>query len=171
MTSAPKQEGTPSTKSSRSVDELCGHSDWLLEHEHLKTCWPYDEIESLVTGVLEDGKIEPAEHALLMEFFGEFVAVLDSKSVASARAREAATVVGLCAVCLEIRFPDSVFCLTGSSRNYSRQDFAAVIAGRGGTAVDGVSKRVHYLVMRRDILLKSGRWGRRADRVSVRHCQ
>jgi hypothetical protein len=133
-----------------SVDELCGLADWLLEHEHLKTCWPYDEIESLVSGVLEDGKIEPSEHALLMEFFGEFVAVLDSKAAASARAREGATVVGLCAVCPAIRFPDSVFCLTGSSRNYSRQDFAAVIADRGGTAVNTVSRRVHYLVIGAD---------------------
>src|SRR5688572_2005622 len=82
-----------------SVDELCGLADWLLEHEHLKTCWPYDEIESLVAGVLEDGKIEPEEHAFLMAFFGEFVAVLDSKAVVSPHAREGATVVGLCAVC------------------------------------------------------------------------
>jgi hypothetical protein len=133
-----------------SVDELCGLADWLLENDHLKTCWPYDEIESLVAGVLEDGKIEPAEHAILMAFFGEFVSVLDSKAVVSPHVREGVTVVGLCAVCPEIRFPESVFCLTGSSHNYSRQDFAMVIADRGGTAVGGVSKRVHYLVIGAD---------------------
>lgn len=133
-----------------SVDELCGLADWLLEHEHLKTCWPYDEIESLVSGVLEDGRIEPAEHAILMDFFGEFVAVVDNNTVARPQVREGATVVGLCAVCPEIRFPDSVFCLAGSSRKYSRQDFAAVIADRRGTAVNGVSKRVHYLVIGAD---------------------
>lgn len=133
-----------------SVEELCGLADWLLEHEHLKTCWPYDEIESLVTGVLEDGKIDPLEHAMLMEFFGEFVAVLDSKAMVSAQVKQGMTIVGLCAVCPEVRFPDSVFCLTGSSRKYSRQDFAAVIADRGGTAVNAVSKRVHYLVIGAD---------------------
>lgn len=138
-----------SSDGSVSVDELCGLADWLLENEHLKTCWPYDEIESLVSGVLEDGKINPAEHAMLMAFFGEFVSVLDNK-VVSARSREGATVVGLCAVCPEIRFPDSVFCLTGSSHKYSRQDFAAVIADRGGTAVGSVSKKVHYLVIGAD---------------------
>jgi hypothetical protein len=134
-----------------SVDELCGLADWLLENEHLKTCWPYDEIESLVSGVLEDGRIDPAEHAMLMVFFDEFVSVLDNRTDVSPRVREGATVVvGLCAVCPEIRFPDSVFCLTGSSHKYSRQDFAAVIAGRGGTAVGGVSKKVHYLVIGAD---------------------
>jgi hypothetical protein len=138
-----------SADGSVSVDELCGLADWLLENEHLKTCWPYDEIESLVSGVLEDGKINPAEHAMLMAFFGEFVSVLDNK-VVSPRGKEGATVVGLCAVCPEIRFPDSVFCLTGSSHKYSRQDFAAVIAGRGGTAVGSVSKKVHYLVIGAD---------------------
>lgn len=133
-----------------SVEELCGLADWLLEHEHLRTCWPYDEIDSLVTGVLEDGKIEPAEHAMLMAFFAEFVAVVDSKAVVSAHVKEGATVVGLCAVGPAIRFPDAIFCLTGSSRKYSRQDFSAVIADRGGTAVNGVSKRVHYLVIGAD---------------------
>lgn len=132
------------------VDELCGLADWLLEHEHLKTCWPYDEIESLVSGVLEDGRIDPGEHAMLMAFFGEFVAALDSNASANAHAREGATVVGLCAVTPAIKFPDSVFCLTGSSRQYSRLDFAAVIADRGGTAVNGVSRRVHYLVIGAD---------------------
>lgn len=133
-----------------SVDELCGLADWLLENEHLKTCWPYDEIESLVSGVLEDGRIEPAEHALLMAYFGEFVAAVDSKTGVRPRTREGTTVVGLCAVAPSIRFAGSVFCLTGSSRQYSRQEFAAAIADRGGTAVNGVSKRVHYLVIGAD---------------------
>jgi hypothetical protein len=133
-----------------SVDELCGLADWLLENDHLKTCWPYDEIESVVSGVLEDGKIEPAEHAFLMAFFGEFVSVLDSKASVSPHVKEGATIVGLCAVGPEIRFPDSVFCLTGSSRKYTRQDFAVAIADRGGTAVNGVSRKVHYLVIGAD---------------------
>ena len=87
---------------------------------------------------------------MLMAFFSEFVAAVDNKALASPRVSEGATVIGLCAVCPEIRFPDSVFCLTGSSRKYSRQDFAVVIADRGGTAVNGVSRRVHYLVIGAD---------------------
>ena len=133
-----------------SVDELCGLADWLLENEHLKTCWPYDEIESLVSGVLEDGKIEPAEHAILMAYFGEFLAVVDSKAEVGRHVREGTTVVGLCAVAPAIRFPGSVFCLTGSSHKYSRQEFAVAIADRRGTAVNAVSKRVHYLVIGAD---------------------
>lgn len=30
-------------------EELRGLSTWLAEHDHLKMCWPYDEIDSIVT--------------------------------------------------------------------------------------------------------------------------
>ncbi len=66
-----------------SVDELNGLSAWIQEHEQLKTCWPYDEIESLVTSVLADQKIDPEEHRMLLRFFGEFVAILDGKTIVS----------------------------------------------------------------------------------------
>jgi hypothetical protein len=130
-----------------SVDELRGLSDWLQEHDQLKTCWPYDEIQSLVTGVLADGKIDPEEHAMLISFFGEFVSAQDNKAVTSPHVRKGATVVGLCAVSPEIRFAESVFCLTGTSHRYSRKEFQALVADLGGVAVDGVSKKVHYLVI------------------------
>jgi hypothetical protein len=130
-----------------SVDELRGLADWLQEHDQLKTCWPYDEIQSLAFGVLADGRIDPAEHAMLVSFFGEFIAVLDSEAVASPQFREGATVVGLCAVGPEVRFAGSVFCLAGTSHKFSRKEFEGLIAGLGGIAVDAVSRKVHYLVI------------------------
>lgn len=130
-----------------SVEELRGLSDWLQENDHLKTCWPYDEIESLVSGVLSDGKIDSNEHAILMAFFGEFVSILDNKTVVNPFFVEGTSVVGLCAVCPEIQFSDSVFCLTGESHKYSRQEFEALISDLGGKAVGGVSKKVKYLVV------------------------
>lgn len=130
-----------------SVEELRGLSAWLQENDHLKTCWPYDEIESLVSGVLSDGKIDTNEHAILMAFFGEFVSILDNKTVVNPFFIEGTSVVGLCAVCPEIQFSDSVFCLTGASHKYSRQEFEALISELGGKAVGGVSKKVKYLVV------------------------
>lgn len=133
-----------------SVEELRGLSDWLQENEHLKTCWPYDEVESLVTSVLADGKIDPKEHAVLMSYFGEFVAILDNKTIVNPPVKEGTSLVGLCAVCPDIRFPDSVFCLTGASHKYSRCDFEALISELGGTATGSVSRKVHYLVVGAD---------------------
>lgn len=133
-----------------SVEEIRGLSAWLQENDHLKTCWPYDEIESLVTSVLADGKIDPKEHALLMAFFGEFVAILDNKTVVNPKVIEGTALVGLCAVCPEIRFSDAVFCLTGASHKYSRRAFEALIAELGGIATNSVSKKVHYLIVGAD---------------------
>lgn len=133
-----------------SVEEIRGLSIWLQENDHLKTCWPYDEIESLVTSVLADGKIDPEEHAVLMSFFGEFIAVLDNKTVVNPRLIVGESLVGVCAVCPEIRFAESVFCLTGASHKYSRREFETLISKLGGVTTSAVSKKVHYLVVGAD---------------------
>lgn len=52
--------------------ELKGLGDWLELHEHLKTCWPYDEIDSIVTAVMADGVIDAEEHKMLINIFADF---------------------------------------------------------------------------------------------------
>jgi hypothetical protein len=53
--------------------ELDGLYDWLLNREHLKGLYPYDEIESLIVGILKDGVISETEHSALLAFFNSFV--------------------------------------------------------------------------------------------------
>ncbi len=130
-----------------SIEELKGLLTWLREHDHLKTCWPYDEVESLVIGVLADKKIDPEEHRILMNFFGEFISILDNKTIVAPALFEGSNIIGLCAVCPEISFSDAVFCLTGSSHKYSRNEFEKVISDLGGIAAGSVSKKVNYLVV------------------------
>jgi len=36
--------GGIATDGELAVEEMRDLSDWLAEHEHLMTCWPYDEI-------------------------------------------------------------------------------------------------------------------------------
>ncbi len=129
------------------VEELKGLLSWLIEYEHLKTCWPYDEVESLVLGVLSDKKIDPDENKMLMAFFGDFVSILDNKTIVSPALIEGSNVVGLCAVCPEISFADAVFCLTGASYKYTRVKFEEVIENRGGRVSGSISKKVNYLVI------------------------
>lgn len=133
-----------------SIEELKGLSAWLSNHEHLKRCWPYDEIESLVTSVLVDKKIDPEEHKVLMRFFSEFVSILDSTTIVSPAFLEGTNIVGLCAVCPDIAFSDAVFCLTGQSYKYTRSEFEGLIASLGGKTASGVSKKVNYLVVGSD---------------------
>src|SRR3989338_5238303 len=130
--------------------ELKGLSAWLADHDQLKTCWPYDEVDSLITTVLADGKIDDAEHQLLKNFFGEFVAVLDNRTIVSPKINEKTTLVGLCAVCPEIEFSGSKFCFTGASAKYSRTEFTSLVKRLGGAVVGAVSSTLNYLVIGAD---------------------
>ncbi len=131
------------------VDEMRGLSDWLTEHEHLKTCWPYDEIEALTTRVLGDGHIDPSEHKLLMDFFTEFLAVLDERTIVRPIVVEEAgkPIAALCAMTPTITFPGSTFCFTGASSKYKRTDFERLVRELGGEPLTGVSAKLQYLVI------------------------
>ncbi len=130
--------------------ELRGLSDWLEDHIHLRTCWPYDEIASLITAVLSDGRIDKQEHKMLMGYFSEFIAVLDDHTIVSPPIDEDGTIVGLCAICPEIRFKDSRFCFTGASSRYTRSQLAEMVSRLGGEVVSSISAKVNYLVIGAD---------------------
>jgi hypothetical protein len=127
--------------------ELRGLSAWLGEHEHLKTCWPYDEIDSLILGILKDKHIDAEEHALLKDFFSEFIAILDDRTITSPVVSEGANIIGLCSVCPEIEFDASIFCFTGSSTRYTRNELASTVQRLGGVFSANLTKDVQYLVI------------------------
>lgn len=127
--------------------ELRGLSDWMEDHDHLKSCWPFDEIGSLITSVLADKKIDEREHAMLHSFFSEFVALCDSRTITTAPLAEAGTIVGLCAVDPEITFAERAFCFTGKSPKFNRNEFAEIVQSLGGTFLGNVSNKLHYLVI------------------------
>lgn len=130
--------------------ELRGLSSWLQEHEHLKTCWPYDEIDSLITEVMRDHKISEQEHEMLKSFFSEFVDLMDDRTITNPAVSEDTNVVGLCAVCPEIEFKGSKFCFTGASSRYTRASLAATVENLGGKVASSVTKSINYLVIGAD---------------------
>jgi BRCA1-like protein len=129
------------------VAELDSLRDWLADHQALKTCWPYDEIDSLVTEVLRDRKVDEAEHKMLKEFFADFVQILDDRTITSAPILSGGSIAGLCAVDPEIAFEGTRFCFTGASARCSRDELAQLVAERGGEVVNNVSRFVDYLVV------------------------
>jgi BRCA1 C Terminus (BRCT) domain len=133
-----------------SKEELQGLSSWLQDHDHLKTCWPYDEIDSLITTVLADQKIDESEHRMLKEFFSEFVAVLDDRTIVNPSILEGVTLSGLCAVCPEIAFAGARFCFTGASTRYTRSELAETVSDLGGTFAPSMSAKVTYLIIGAD---------------------
>lgn len=130
--------------------ELKGLSDWLSDHEHLRMCWPYEEVGSLITSVLSDKKIDSVEQKLLKEFFTEFVSILDSRTIVSPQITVNGNVVGLCAMCPKITFPDAKFCFTGTSFKYTRSEFSKLIKQLGGEVVNSVSTKLDYLIIGAD---------------------
>lgn len=130
--------------------ELRGLVDWLAEHEHLKTCWPYEEVESVITAVLKDGMVSAEEQKVLKNFFSEFVALTDNRTIVSPQVIEGSTIVGLCAVCPELAFAGRKFAFTGASDRYLRSQFREVVERLGGTVVGTVSKNVDYLIIGAD---------------------
>jgi DNA polymerase III epsilon subunit-like protein len=133
------------------IDEIKGLRDWLEDHQELKTCWPYDEVDSLVTEVLRDGKIDEAEHRLLQEYFTGFArepdAEADDRTIATAPILAGESIGGMCAVDPQIRFEDSRFCFTGASSRFTRDEMSQFVVERGGEAVNSVSRFVDYLVV------------------------
>ena len=130
--------------------ELKGLSAWIADHEHLKTCWPYDETDSIVTSVMEDGKIDAKEHVELLKSFAEYVQIADDKTITDPPLLKDQKITGLCAMCPEIKFEDSLFCFTGASTKYKRSELAAIVKRLGGKYSDIVTTALNYLVIGAD---------------------
>lgn len=131
------------------AEELRGLSDWLAEHRHLRTCWPYDEIDTLTTKFLGDGRVDESEHRMLLDFFREFLAVLDERTIVRPVAFDGPeqTLGALCAIDPQVHFPERTFCFTGASSKYKRAEFENIVRRLGGEPLSDVSAKLHYLVI------------------------
>jgi len=132
-------------------EELRGLADWMEDHDHLKRCWPFEEVGSLITSVLKDRRIDEREHQLLHSFFSDFISLADDRTLTSPVLRdENQAIVGLCAVCPEIIFDGKHFVFTGASSRYPRAKIAETITALGGQLAPNLSKKVDYLVIGAD---------------------
>lgn len=131
-------------------EELDALSAWMEEHEHLRSCWPYDELETLIMDTMKDGKIDKREHERLVLYFGQFVNMKGQRAIAIPEDRQKETVRGVCATCPEIEFNLRCFCFTGKSQRMSRPQLAEMITVRGGSFSKSLSKDVHYLIIGAD---------------------
>ncbi len=128
-------------------DELKTLQDWMDEHEHLRTLWPYDELEALVLTVLQDGVIDDTEHRSLLQFFGEFTEFSGERALELPESEEPSLITGVCAVCPEIAFDGRRFCFTGSSKKFTRKAIAEEVSKRGGIFSKSMTKDTDYLAI------------------------
>ena len=125
-------------------DELKTLGKWLRTREHLKTIWPYDEIESIVTVVMLDGKIDAEEQEMLVSFFSQFARTTEHKTI---DIESTTAIEGVCALCPEIEFGEKRFCFTGTSGNATRKELVEHVVSRGGQHSGSLTGKVDYLVV------------------------
>ena len=130
--------------------ELRGLSDWLSDHEHLKTCWPYEEVGNHVSRVLGDRNLDPGERQLLQNFFSEFVTISDNRTIVNPQVAQGQSIVGLCTICPDMAFDGKRFGFTGSSSKYTRNQFVEIVESLGGTVAGSISKKLDYLIIGAD---------------------
>jgi len=129
--------------------ELDGLRSWLDDHDHLKNCWPFDDIDAVVTSVLEDGKIDEQEHEMLLSFFGEFFK-FSGQATTTSGLQQADTIGGICAAAPNISISDKSFCFTGSSKRESRENIIKIINDHGAVFSEKLEDNVDYLVIGAD---------------------
>lgn len=130
--------------------ELRDLSRWLYDNDDLRSLWPYDEVESLITAVMRDRRIDAGEHRLLLDFFSEFSKHLDDATITNPKILVGGKLQGLCAIDPTVDFKDKTFCFTGASSRMTRADLATIVVNRGGVFVNSVSPKVSYLVIGAD---------------------
>jgi NAD-dependent DNA ligase len=130
------------------ASELRGLADWLDEHAHLKTMWPYEEVEGVITTILKVKRIEASEHATLHNLFSEFAPIVGNQSLGNPN--KTPSVLAVCAVCPEVSFQGKFFGFTGSSAKYSRNQLKEIVERLGGVVLNSVSKKLDYLIVGAD---------------------
>ena len=128
-------------------EELEGLDEWLIDHEELKGNWPFDELETLILEVLQDGIIDENEHKLLMTFFGEFLATQTHKTLNYPLNEVEKNITGLCAVCPDITIANSTICFTGKFRDKPRNELKAIVEQNNGIFTNTLTREVDYLVI------------------------
>lgn len=127
-------------------EELRGLRDWMEAAENLKGTWPYDEVESVLTQVLSDGRIDADEHRFLVTFTQAFLHSTNGLLLRSPF-DEGSIRHGICAVQPDVTFEGKLFCVTGTSPRLSRREMEKVIARLGGKPHPRVIGELDYLVV------------------------
>jgi hypothetical protein len=117
---------------------------WLSEREHLRQCWPYEEMDNLLTTTMQNQCIDPEEQKSLLEFCSSFTSSDQDFETPHVTAR---MLFDIFAVSPVISFDDYIFCFTGESKRASREEMKRLAQDRGAKIVEAVSPELDYLVV------------------------
>lgn len=131
-------------------DEIHALKQWVVTNEFLAGTYPFDEIESLIMTILMDGQVSEEERYMLKAYFSNFIDLSTSYNLSESKLHEmkaAYSVGGICAVCQELDFDDTLFCFTGASEKATRNEIADIIKTLGGKFNNNITKDTRYLVV------------------------
>lgn len=123
---------------------------WIECNSFLQGMYPYDELESILTQVMQDRIISQEEQDTLKVFFSEFIDTTTSMNINQNDITDLKTkynIKGICAACPNIIIPDHLFCFTGVSSRSKRADVAEKIEELGGLYKDTITKKTDYLII------------------------
>jgi NAD-dependent DNA ligase len=137
-------------------DEIEGLKDWLRDYERFSDIWPFSELGSLISKILEDGIIDDAEAELLRTFFNDFNEVVvntpqihDDEYELPWLMNDSPVFNPISSICdkVEVVFKHKVFCFTGPAITGKRKDLHNIVSELGGSCSDSVSGGLDYLVI------------------------
>lgn len=133
-----------------SYKEIQQLMEWLKENNFLQGTYPFDEIYSLLTPILENGVIDSDEKNMLRAFFATFIDIRSSYNLNEFELKElqeSYSIGGICATDPVIEFTDKTFSFTGTSTHGTRKEIAEMITNKGGIFNNGVTKKTDFLIV------------------------
>ncbi len=126
--------------------ELSNLQKWLNDHEHLRTVWPFDEIDALITDIMSDDIIDEQEQYVILNFCEQFLTETTSM-VLGLPIGEELLKTGVCSAMPDIDFEEKTFCLSGTFDSGPKSKIADEIKKFGGSVVKGVRQDLSYLII------------------------
>lgn len=133
-----------------SDSEIRALSTWLNANDFLEKTYPFDELNSLLHAILEDGAITEDERNTLLAFCSNVIEFKNSANLVESdfeELRKKYSVAGVCAYCPEIEFKGKLFCFTGESYRATRAEISKIVTELGGATRPSVTTRTDYLIV------------------------
>ena len=130
--------------------EICALQAWINANDFLAGTYPFDEINSLLSSIMADKKVDEEEGNTLLAFFSNIIEFKNSFNLVERDyidLREKYSVDGICASCPKITIEGKNFCFTGESYHGTRKELADTIEKLGGIFKTNVSTKTDYLVV------------------------
>jgi NAD-dependent DNA ligase len=123
-------------------EEIKFINEWLTNNEEICQSWPGDILHKKIREVLADGVITADERAHLVDELQKLIGG-DRTTLSAATHVTELAFDDFAAV----QFSGMIFCLTGDFVYGPRNRCCSQIEKQGGSVIDNVTKKLHYLVI------------------------